>query len=276
VTTAGQSNVLLADRSFYGVYTVKTLDISGGVYHALVDGSTIHGMQSEDPARGAQPLLYFYRGSPVGQVFRAVRVSHPSARVGVIGLGVGSLGCYARPGDRWTFFELDPDIERIADDRKLFTLLSRCDAHARVVLGDGRLSLAKQPKRSFDLIVLDAFNSESVPVHLLTREALAIYTSKLRPHGIVVFNVTNHYVDLHGVLANLAANAGMVAFERDDLNAGRADGRAPSRWIVLARSASDLAALPATPGWRRLSPDPSQRLWTDQYSDVLSVLRFVH
>ena len=264
VTTAGQANVLLADRSFFGVYTVKLLDNSDGRYHALVDGNTIHGMQSLDPRRAGQPLLYFYKGSPVSDVFR---IAHPK-RVGVVGLGAGSLACYSRPGDRWTFFELDPHIEQIARDRKLFTLLPRCEPHARIVLGDGRLSLAKQPDHSFDLLALDAFNSESVPVHLLTREALAIYLRKLAPGGLLVFNVTNHFVDLHTVLANLAANAGLRAYERDDLHAGRSHGRAPSRWIVLTRSRF------AAPGWRRLPRDPSKRLWTDQYSNVLSVLRF--
>jgi hypothetical protein len=141
-----------------------------------------------------------------------------------------------------------------------------------VVLGDGRLSIAKAAGHSFDLIVLDAFNSESVPVHLLTREALATYDSKLAPGGELAFNVTNHFVDLHTVLANLAADAGLVAYERDDLNAGRANGRAPSRWVVLARRGSDLGPLPGEPGWRRLAPDPSKRLWTDQYSDVVDVL----
>lgn len=274
VTTAGQANVLLADRSFYGVYTVKTLDITGGRYHGLVDGNTLHGLQSLDPRRASQPLLYFYRGAPVSDVFRALHTRRAAARVGVVGLGAGSLACYSAPGDRWTFFELDPDIDRIAHDRKLFTLLPRCDPRARVVLGDGRLSLAKQPDRSFDLIALDAFNSESVPVHLLTREALVIYRSKLAPHGLLVFNVTNHFLDLHTVLANLAANAGLVAFERDDLKAGRADGRAPSRWVVMARQPVDLAQIATAGAWRRLRPDPSKRLWTDQYSNVLSVLRW--
>ncbi|MEA2492231.1 MAG: hypothetical protein QOJ29_142 [Thermoleophilaceae bacterium] len=273
VTTAGQANVLKADRSFFGVYTVKLLDRDQGRYHALVDGNTLHGMQSLDPARAGEPLLYFYRGSPIAQVFRAVHERKPAARVAVVGLGAGSLACYAKPGDRWTFFELDPDIERIANDRKLFTLLPRCDRSARVVLGDGRLSLAKEPNARYDLIVLDAFNSESVPVHLLTREALAIYRRKLATGGVVVFNMTNHFLDLHTVLANLATDAGWTAFERDDLHAGRANGRAPSRWVAMAASPADLGTLPAIAGWRQLEPDAAKRLWTDQYSNVLSVLR---
>jgi spermidine synthase len=274
-TTAGQSNVLLADRSFFGLYTVKLEEEPEGDYHALVDGNTLHGMQSLEPARASEPLLYFYRGSPIAQVFAAVHATHPAARVGEIGLGAGSLSCYARAGDHWTFFELDPDIAKIARDRGLFTLLSRCDPKARIVLGDGRLSIAKQPPHSFDLIALDAFNSESVPVHLLTREAVAIYARKLAPGGVLVFNVTNHFVDLHTVLANLAADARLVAYERDDLNAGRKNGHAPSRWVAIARRAADLGAVPREAGWRRLQPDPSKRVWTDQYSDVVDVLRFL-
>src|SRR4051794_37284323 len=264
VTAAGEANVLLADRSFFGVYTVKLREDDGQRYHALVDGNTLHGMQSLDPARAREPLLYFYRGSPVADAFRAAGPK----RVAVIGLGAGSLACYSRPGREWTFFELDPDVARIARNRKLFTLLPRCNPRARVVLGDGRLQIAKRPDHSYDLIVLDAFNSESVPVHLLTREALAIYDRKLAPGGSLVFNVTNHFVDLHSVLANLAADAGFNAWARDDLNAGRANGRAPSRWVALNHDGAPGRA------WRRLEPDPSKRLWTDQYSNVTSVLRF--
>lgn len=273
-TTAGQKDVLLADRSFFGVYKVKLLDQSGQRYHALVDGNTLHGMQSLGPARASQPLLYFYRGGPIGQVFGALREHSRTARIGVVGLGAGSLACYAHPGDSWTFFELDPDIESIARDPKLFTLLNRCEPHARVVLGDGRLSLAKAPRPRFDLLALDAFNSESIPVHLLTSEALAIYKRRLAPHGMLVFNVTNHYVDMHTVLGNLAANAGLAAFERDDLHAGRENGRAPSRWVVMARAVADVGPVPREADWRELHADPSQRLWTDQYSNVLSVLRW--
>jgi spermidine synthase len=274
-TTAGQSNVLLADRSFFGLYKVKLEKEPEGRYHTLVDGNTLHGMQSLDPARAREPLLYFYRGAPVAQVFRATQALHPAMRVGVIGLGAGSLSCYARPADRWTFFELDPHVSAIAHDRKLFTLLSRCAPRAVVVLGDGRLTIARQPAHSFDLIALDAFNSESVPVHLLTREAVAVYMRQLAPHGVLVFNVTNHFVDLHSVLANLARDAGLVAFGRDDLQAGRRNGRAPSRWVAMARSAADLGAIRHEPGWRPLQPDPSKRVWTDQFSDVIEVLRFL-
>jgi spermidine synthase len=273
-TTVGQQGVLLADRSFFGIYKVKRLDDDGRRYHALVDGNTLHGLQDESPARAREPLLYFYRGGPAGQLFAALRTTHPTARVGVVGLGAGSLACYGRAGDRWTIFELDPTIDRIARDPSLFTLLRNCQPRAQVVLGDGRLSLAKRPDHSFDLIALDAFQSESVPVHLLTREALAIYTRKLAPHGLIAFNVTNQYLDLHTVLANLARSAGLVAFERDDVHAGRANGRAPSRWLAMARSPADLAPIPADAGWHRLAADAGQRLWTDQYSNVLRVLRW--
>lgn len=273
-TTVGQQGVLLADRSFFGVYKVKRLDDKGRRYHALVDGNTLHGLQDRSPARAREPLLYFYRGGPAGELFAALRTTRPTARVGVVGLGAGSLSCYARPGDRWTFFELDPTIERIARDPSLFTLLRKCAPSAQVVLGDGRLSLAKQPDRSFDVIALDAFQSESVPVHLLTREAVAIYTRKLAPHGLLAFHVTNQYLDLHTVLGNLAGAAGLIAFERDDLDAGRANGRAPSRWVAMARSPADLGPIAAKAGWRRLAPEAGQRLWTDQYSNVLALLRW--
>jgi hypothetical protein len=274
VTTAGQKDVLQADRSFFGVYKVKRLDRWGGRFNALVDGNTIHGLQSVQPGRAREPLLYFYPGGPAGQVFSAFRRRQPAGRVGVIGLGAGSLACYARPGDRWNFYEIDPTVERIARDRRLFTLLARCDPAARVVLGDGRLSISRTPDSSVDLLVLDAFNSESLPVHLVTREALAIYLRKLAPRGLLLFDISNHYLDLSPVLANLAGSAGLVAFERNDSQAARGGGHAPSRWVVMARSARDLATLAHEAGWRALTPQPGARVWSDQYSNVLSVLRW--
>jgi hypothetical protein len=274
ITTAGQSDVIQADRSFFGVYKVEKLDRWGGRYHALVDGDTIHGLQSVQPGRAREPLLYFYRGGPAGQVFAELRRHAPAARVGVVGLGAGSLACYARPADRWTFYEVDPLVERLARDRRLFTLLDGCDAVAKIVLGDGRLSLAHAAGAHYNLLVLDAFNSESLPVHLITREALAIYLRTLAPHGLLLFDVSNHYLDLAPVLANLAGSAGLVAFERDDSKAGRAGGRAPSRWVVIARSTADLGPLAGSPQWQPLAAHPGARVWSDQYSNVLSVLRW--
>jgi spermidine synthase len=239
-----------------------------------VDGNTIHGLQSVQPGRAREPLLYFYPGGPAGQVFAAFRRRESAGRIGVIGLGAGSLACYARPGDSWTFYEVDPTVERIARDPHLFTLLARCDPTARIVLGDGRLSLSRTPNKSVDLLVLDAFNSESLPVHLVTREALAIYLRKLAPRGLLLFDVSNHYLDLSSVLANLAGSAGLVAFERNDGQAARAGGHAPSRWVVMARSAADLGTLAHEPGWRALASHPGTRVWSDQYSNVLSVLRW--
>jgi SAM-dependent methyltransferase len=274
VTTAGQHGVLRVERSFFGVYKVQRIDRWGGHFTALIDGNTLHGLQSRDPARADEPLLYFYRGGPAGQVFEALAQRRDAARVAVVGLGAGSLACYARPGDEWTFYEIDPTVERIARDPKLFTLLRRCAPRARVVLGDGRLALARSRAPRADLLVLDAFNSESLPVHLLTREALAIYLRRLAPGGLLLFNVSNHYLDLAPVLGRLAESARLVAFERDDSHAGREGGRAPSRWVVMARRGSDLGALATAPEWRRLAPDRGRRVWTDQYSNVLSVLRW--
>jgi hypothetical protein len=274
VTTAGQHDVLRVDRSFFGVYKVARLDKWGGIYNALVDGDTLHGLQSRAPARAREPLLYFYPGGPAGQVFSALRSRGRPERVSILGLGAGSLACYAGPRDTWTFYEIDPTVVDIARNPHLFTFLSRCTPRARIVVGDGRLSLEHARPRSVDLLVLDAFNSETLPVHLVTREALAIYLRALAPNGLLLFNISNHYLDLSSVLANLAGNARLVAFERDDSHAGRAGGRAPSRWVVMAHEAPDLGPLVSMTGWRRLVPDPHARVWSDQYSDVLSVLRW--
>jgi SAM-dependent methyltransferase len=275
VSMSGRQSVLTAERSFFGVYKVKELERGGERFHALVDGNTIHGLQSLTPGREREPLLYFYRGGPAGQVFAALRERQAAAHVAVVGLGAGSLACYARPADTWTFFEVDPVVERLARNPRLFTLLSRCAPDAPVVLGDGRLAVARTPDHGFDLLVLDAFKSESLPVHLVTREALALYRRKLRPGGVLLFDVSNHYLDLRPVLGALASEAHLAALQREDegVEAGDRRGRAPSRWVALAPEARSLRRLAAMKGWRPL-PASDARVWTDQYSNLVSVLRW--
>ena len=192
----------------------------------------------------------------------------------MIGLGAGAMACYAQPQQSWTFYEIDPVVAQIARDPSLFTFLRDCTPRAGIVLGDGRLTIARAPDHGYDLIVLDAFGSDSVPVHLITREAIQLYLSKLRPGGVLLFNISNKYVDLASVLAGEAASLSLVGFQRTD-TAVTADqaaaGKFPSAWLVMATSAANLGGIPLQPGWRELQPDPRQPVWTDDFSDVLTV-----
>lgn len=263
---------VLAERNFFG--TFRVIDDTTGGERLLFHGNTVHGAQSLDPDTRLEPRTYFTPSSPVGGVFQAQ--AGKTARVGVVGLGVGSLACYASATDYWTFYEIDPDLAEVAQDPAYFTFMSECPGQRDVVLGDGRRSLAQVPDATFDILVLDAFNSDAVPLHLLTREALAEYERTLKPDGLLVFNVTNRYLDIAPALGDLAGDAGMVAFGANDLDVSEAErdtGKAPSRWVVMAREPAHLhAVLSGDDEWQVIDPRPGQRVWTDDFSNLLSAL----
>ena len=266
---------LHADRSFFGLSRVVPDAESG--YHRLLHGSTLHGMQSLDPARRREPLTYYAASGPIGQVFAALHDVGSPERVGVVGLGTGSLACYQRPGQEWTFYEIDPTVERIARDPRYFTLLAECAPDAEVVLGDARLSLARAEDASYDLLILDAYSSDAIPVHLLTREALDLYLARLTEDGLLAFHISNRYLDLAPVLGALAEDAGVVGLVQADPaseEVEQARGKLASEWAVLARSEAELARLAADPRWQRLQAAPGVDVWTDDFSSLRSVLRW--
>ena len=262
--------VLFADRSFFGVLRVTT-DASGRA-HAFYHGSTLHGRQDMAPPFRREPLTYYHRGGPVDDVVRAFPGGIREA--GVAGLGTGTMAAYGRGGERWTFFEIDPMVAQVARDPSLFTFLRDARAEVAVVLGDARLALGRVADASYDLLVLDAFSSDAVPVHLLTDEALELYLRKLRPEGLLVFNVSNRYVDLAPLLGVLGKQQRLVVIARDDrIDAQtRRRGWLSSHWVAMGREGSPpLALLRAMAGWRPVSP--AGRAWTDDYASLVSVLR---
>ena len=269
-----KGKVLHAERSFFGVHRV-TLDPTGQ-YHMLMHGKTLHGMQSLDPARRREPLTYFHRTGPIGQVLE-VYGRDTSKRVAVVGLGAGSLATFGLPEQEWTFYEIDPVVLKLARDERFFSFLRDSAAKVRVVLGDGRLSLASARDRHFDLMILDAYSSDSLPVHLVTREALALYLKKLRPGGILAFNISNLHLNLQPVFANLAHDAGLASFARDDTDVSAAEmaqGKYPSQWLVMARRAEDFSKLVQDSRWIPCTGDPRLPVWTDNYSTLLRVFRW--
>ena len=266
----GQSS-LHTERTFYGVLRV----FDGPRHqHLFVHGTTIHGIESFAPGRRGVPLSYYSREGPLGQVF--ARLGPHLHDVGAVGLGSGALAAYGRPGDRYTFYELDPAVARIASNPAYFTFLGDSRAAVRLVIGDGRVKLAAAPDAAYDLIVLDAFSSDAVPVHLLTREAVELYSTKLRPGGVLAFHVTNRYLDLEPVVAGVARTLGLegVSQSHDVSPAENRAGATSSHWIVLARSRSSLAPLVADPRWRPLESRSGLPVWTDQFSNLLDVLEW--
>ena len=268
---ADAQSVLARERSFFGVYTVKR-DPAG--YHVLVHGTTMHGAQRLDADRRREPLTYFHRDGPLGQLFRAVGAR--SRTIGAVGLGVGTVACYRRPGQRWTFYEIDPLVQRIARDQRYFHYLAECAPDAEIRTGDARLTLQGAPQAAYDLLILDAFSSDAIPMHLMTREALALYLDKLAPGGVIAWHVSNRNLDLAPIVADLAADAGVVAWVQTDQpsRAELAQYRTPSIWIALARRAEHLRPLAHDPRWTRLQGRPGVRPWTDDFSNLLSALRW--
>jgi hypothetical protein len=263
-------------RSFFGVYRV-TLDPTGS-YRTLVHGDTVHGRQSVDPARAHEPLSYYYRTGPIGQVFQALDGDERLNKVGVVGLGTGALACYAKTGQEWTFYEIDPAVVAIARDSGQFTFFTGGLVQPALVVGDARLKLARSAER-FGLLVLDAFSSDAIPIHLMTREALQIYCDHLSADGVLAFNISSRYFDLEGVLADLASRAEppLVCLTQKDLAVPEYDkrlGKAPSHWVVMARRPEALAKLIRQPGWHEVRGRSDRPVWTDDYCNLLSVLRW--
>ena len=273
VATLASDGVLLRDRSFFGVLQVSAAKDGG--YRNLTNGTTLHGAEVVEPGRRPVPITYYSPRGPVGDVVRALHERGRTDRVAVVGLGAGAMACHSRPGERWTFFEIDPKVERIAGDPRLFTYLRDCQSSAEVVLGDARVSLTREPARRYDLIVLDAFSSDAIPVHLLTREAVELYRSRLADGGVLAFHVSNRFIDLEPVLGDVARATGMTCMDRFDrappLREPLATSRISSHWVTLARQAGDLGAVAEDPDWQQCTRGGG-RPWTDDYSNVLTAL----
>jgi hypothetical protein len=277
VTFAPLGPPLLHTRSFYGALRV-THDPSGKMMQ-LVHGSTVHGAQWLDPASRRIALAYFHANGPAGDVFARHTQAHAAhTRVGVVGLGAGTLATYAKPGETWTFYEINPDVVKIATDGHYFTFLHDAFPDAgslHIELGDARLGLAKSSDR-YAVLVIDAFTSDAIPVHLLTVEAMATYADRLQDDGLIAFNCSNNYLDLEPVLARMAKSAGFVAYVREDRRLTReqaALGKAASIWVVMARRAEHLGPVMQNAPWRPAKTGALAQPWTDDASSIAASFR---
>ncbi|MGH9145114.1 MAG: spermidine synthase, partial [Vicinamibacterales bacterium] len=267
--------VLYRGRSFFSAHRIVMDEHQQ--FRLFVHGGIVHGSQSVDTERRREATAYFHRTGPIGQVFEATTAT-PGRRVGVVGLGIGSLAAYGRPGENWTFYEIDPAVAEVAKDSRYFTYLTDSPARTEIVLGDARLSLRRAANGEFDLLILDAFSSDAVPVHLLTREALDLYLSKLAPGGILAFNISNRYVELKPLLGDLAGNVGLVALAQDDLRLKPEQiehGKYASRWLIMARDASRFGGVNLDARWRVVTSRSRPVIWTDDFSNLLSVFKWL-
>jgi hypothetical protein len=273
--TSSYGRVLYQHRNYFGVLRVTY--VASGNFNRLIHGHTLHGQQSLDPERRLEPLTYYHRTGPIGQVFEVLRTRDPGSDVALVGLGAGSLAAYAEPGQRMTYYEIDPVVAKIARDIRFFTFLDDSRAASiAVVLGDARLRLNDAPDHAYGLIVLDAFSSDAIPTHLLTREALQLYRAKLGQGGILAFHISNKCIDLAPILGALARDAGLQCLVRRDLDLSPAElqcGKEPSTWAVMAARGADLGALLNDPRWTPPQVSPREAVWTDDFSSIIEHLR---
>ena len=264
-------DIVHRERSFFGVLTV-TRDYDGAFMN-LSHGTTLHGKQWLNPFHRNEPVSYYHRKGPVGQVFSAFTGKKRKTRIAVTGLGTGSIAAYAGRGQKIDFYEIDPAVKKISTNPAYFSFLSDCKADWKVILGDGRLTMEKAPSHHYGIIILDAFSSDSIPVHLLTKEAVNLYFSKLTKDGLLLIHITNRYVNLAPVMAKLAEENGFAARlcddeEDDDI------GKDGSTWVLLAKREKGLGTLSRSNHWVKIAPREKVNVWTDDFSNILSVFKW--
>jgi len=265
-------------RSFFGVHRI--VESEDGEYRLLMHGTTAHGAQrireeNGKPLTGRpEPLTYYHAKSPLARGVRAVQArKNGPVRIGVVGLGTGSLACYVRPGDRLDIYEIDPIVVRIAKER--FGFVPTCAPDASVILGDARLTLTGAEDGAYDVLVIDAFSSDAIPVHLMTREAMEIYRRKLAPGGVLLMHVSNRHMELASVVAGIAGAYDMVARKKDasdDEDEDDEQYKYSSTVVAVARDDADFGVLAENDDWDVEEPDPAQWVWTDDYSNILGAM----
>ena len=259
-------------RSYFGIYTV----LQSGDRRMLVHGTTIHGVQlTGSPARERTPTTYYTPTSGVGRVMQEAPMLYgPAARIGVVGLGTGTLACYKAPGQQWRFYEIDPAMVALARGGQ-FSFLRRCQPRAEVVVGDARLSLERQEAASLDVLALDAFSSDAVPMHLLTQEAFSVYARTLQHRGVLAVHISNRFIDLAPVVAAAATEGGWQAMILNNSPSLLDTDASRSSWIVMSRDPEVFATIQLDGAkWRRLRHPRGFDGWSDDYASILPLLKF--
>jgi hypothetical protein len=264
-------------RSFFGVH--KILETKDQRYHLLMHGTTVHGAQkvrNDDgtPVTGRpEAISYYHSEGGIARAIAAVRAQTARPmRAAVIGLGSAALTCAAKPGESWKFFEIDQSIVDIARNPARFSFIENCQPGLQPVMGDARLTFAKEPDALYDLVIIDAYSSDAIPIHLATREAMSIYKSKLAPHGAIVMHISNRHLELASVVVGIAAANGLNSWVFMN-NPGRdAEFIFANNVVISARDSADVGGIARSDAWTARLPDPQQRVWTDDYSNILGAL----
>lgn len=252
------------ERNYYGIYKVFHKDGMTDLLH----GTILHGMQFQDPQMKSEPTSYYGQRSPLGLLLSAPIFE--SQRIGAVGLGVGTLSVYAKSGQIVDFYELDPDMVRIA--QQYFTFTKDTPAQINYIVGDARLSLVKNPEVKYDILIIDAFSGDSVPVHLLTAEMIDIYRRHLTKKGILLFHVTNRYLQLDKIVTRAAQSSGAWFCYQKTENPEYWE--IPSDWMALTWDEGNFHELTTRLRWKSIMPDNTIRLWTDQYTSVMPIFKW--
>ncbi|MGE3693304.1 MAG: spermidine synthase, partial [Novosphingobium sp.] len=273
VDTIGTSLDGARTRSYFGIYTVR--DYPDTNLRSLAHGTTLHGWQSLDPARSREPLTYYGPESGAGLgLSQAQALYGEHARIGVVGLGTGSLACYRKPGEDFRFFEIDPAVLNLSRNGT-FTFVKQCAPDAKVVIGDARIELAQMPHGSLDVLAIDAFSSDAIPLHLLTDEAVGVYLDALGPRGLLLVHISNRFIELEPVLVAIAAKRGLAVAKRDD-NPPENTNLTASTWVAFSREPAVIETLrkarPDAPWDKLVAPKP--RLWTDDHASITCCVRW--
>jgi hypothetical protein len=270
------SNVIVRERSFFGVLSVREYN-HHGLVHSLVHGGIMHGEQwiSEEGDR-FEARSYYHKDGPLGDIMDIMARKRDTYSTAAIGLGTGSVAAYGQSNRPITFFEIDAAVESLARNKNYFTYVADCldrGGPIEVRIGDARVTMSKSDDL-FDLIVVDAFSSDAIPLHLITKEAIDGWFRHLHPNGIVAFHVSNRYIDLSPVLGNAAAEMGVSAYQRVDLHGDQTVGRSGSNWVVLVSDPIVARWFASDPEWNEVLTRPEIPVWTDDFASVLPVIRF--
>jgi hypothetical protein len=272
------SHTLYQKRTFFGVLSVRESILTNEQnqpekYREFYHGTTKHGAQRLADKDSRTPLTYFSRQGPIGQLFAEFDKVNNGWEIGIVGLGAGTLACYTKPEQHWTFYELDPLVVDVASDPKYFTYISQCNPKISMKVGDARLSLEKEPDHTFDLYVIDAFSSDSIPTHLLTQEAIKLYFNKIKPDGILALHITNRHLALKKVLADHAKQLNLSALLQEFKPQNDAPLVVATDWVVMAKKPETLEKLRVSQlgTWQKMPIIFDIKPWTDDFTNIVTI-----
>jgi hypothetical protein len=272
------SSTLYQERTFFGVLSVRETVIADEnqrpeKVHELYHGTTKHGAERLTPANITTPLTYYSRPGPIGQLFNEYDAENTDWRIGAVGLGAGALACYHKEGQHWRFYEIDPLVVQVAKDSNWFHYLDRCNPKAEMVIGDARLSLMQEADKSFDLLIMDAFSSDAVPTHLLTREAMQLYFSKLKDDGMLAFHITNRHLALKKVLADHLETLQLSGLLQEFKPENEVPLVVATDWVVISKQPQRLERLRQSRigHWQKLPITFGLKPWTDDFTHITGI-----